>query len=65
MLRADTSRRAREERDARRTAESGYDVEHEVWDLATSEHVRDSLAALPDGRARGDRAGLLRRVHVP
>ena len=47
LLRADTSRRAREDRDARRTAESGYDIEHEVLDLATSEHVRRSLAALP------------------
>jgi len=47
MLRADTSRRAREERDARRTAESGYDIEHEVLDMATSDHVRRSLEALP------------------
>ena len=47
MLRADTSRRAREERDARRTAESGYDIEHEVLDMATSDHVRRCLEALP------------------
>ena len=47
MLRADTSRRSREERDARRTAESGYDIEHEVLDMATSDHVRRSLDALP------------------
>src|SRR6187397_848756 len=48
MLRADTSRRSREERDARRTAESGYDIEHEVLDMATSDHVRRSLDALPN-----------------
>ena len=47
LLRADISRRKREERDARRTAESGVDIEREVWDLTTAEHVRDSLAALP------------------
>ena len=47
MLRADTSRRAREERDVRRTAESDYDIEHEVLDMATSDHVRRSLEALP------------------
>jgi RNA polymerase sigma-70 factor, ECF subfamily len=47
VLRADTSRRAREERDVRRTAESGYDIEHEVLDMATSDHVRRSLEALP------------------
>jgi RNA polymerase sigma-70 factor (ECF subfamily) len=52
LLRADISRRKREERDARRTAESGVDIEREVWDLTTAEQVRDSLAALPpDERA--------------
>src|ERR1700704_6134748 len=34
LLRSETSRRKREERDLRRTAEAGYDVEHEVWDMA-------------------------------
>jgi RNA polymerase sigma-70 factor, ECF subfamily len=46
-LRADIARRNREQRDAQRTAEAGYDVEHEVWDLATAEHVRRSLDTLP------------------
>ena len=48
LLRSDGARRLREERDARSTAESGYDVEHEVWDMATAEHVRRALAAIPD-----------------
>ena len=47
LLRADVSRRNREERDVRRTAESGYDIEHEVLDMATSDHVRRSLESLP------------------
>jgi len=47
LLRADVSRRQREERDARRTAEAGADIEREVWDLTTAERVRTSLAALP------------------
>ena len=47
LLRADISRRRREERDARRTAAAGTDIEREVWDLTTAEQVRDSLAALP------------------
>ena len=34
------ARRRREEREARATAEGGYDLEHEVWDLATAERVR-------------------------
>jgi len=47
LLRANTSRRRREERDARATATAGYDVEHEVWDLALADHVKAALAALP------------------
>ena len=47
LLRSDTSRRNREERDVRRTAEKGYDLELEVIDLATNERVREALASLP------------------
>jgi RNA polymerase sigma-70 factor (ECF subfamily) len=46
-LRRDLARRRREELDARRTAEAGYDVEHQVWDLTVAEHVRDALQELP------------------
>jgi RNA polymerase sigma-70 factor (ECF subfamily) len=52
LLRAESSRRRREERDARRTATSGYDVEHEVWDLAVADHVKDALSHLPDEERR-------------
>ncbi|MDQ6618000.1 MAG: sigma-70 family RNA polymerase sigma factor [Actinomycetota bacterium] len=48
LLRSDTSRRRREERDARQTAESGYDIEHEVWDLAIAQHVKDALSVLTE-----------------
>ena len=48
VLRSDTSRRKREERDARRTAEAGYDIEHEVWDLAVAEKVKGAMAGLPE-----------------
>ena len=48
ILRSDTARRAREDRDARQTAQGGYDLEHEVWDLATAERVRDAMAKLPE-----------------
>lgn len=51
-LRSDTARRRREEREARETAESGYDLEHEVADLATAEHVRAALRALPQPERR-------------
>ena len=47
LIRAESSRRNREEREHRQRAEAGYDLEHEVWDLAVAEQVRDALAALP------------------
>jgi RNA polymerase sigma-70 factor (ECF subfamily) len=47
LLRADSSRRRREERDARATAEMGYDLEHQVWDLAMAERVQAAVSTLP------------------
>lgn len=52
LLRSDTSRRQREERDARQTAEGGYDIEHEVWDLALAGQVKEVMAALPEEERR-------------
>ena len=52
LLRADTARRAREDREACGTAEAGYDVEHEVWDLAVADRVRQALDVLPDDERR-------------
>lgn len=49
LLRSESSRRRREERDARRTAEAGYDLELEVVDLSVAEQIKDALATLPDG----------------
>ncbi|HVT78500.1 MAG TPA: sigma-70 family RNA polymerase sigma factor [Acidimicrobiales bacterium] len=49
LARSSGARRRREEVDARRTtAEAGYDLEHEVWDLAMSQHVRDALGELSE-----------------
>lgn len=47
ILRSETSRKRREEREARETAEGGYDIEREVLDLAIGEHVKDVLDKLP------------------
>jgi RNA polymerase sigma-70 factor (ECF subfamily) len=49
VLRSDSSRRRREERDVRRAAEAGYDLEHEVLDLSVAEQVKGAVAALPVG----------------
>jgi RNA polymerase sigma-70 factor (ECF subfamily) len=48
LLRSESSRRRREEKDLRRTAEAGYDLEREVWDLALADHVREALDTLPE-----------------
>ena len=49
MLRSNSARRRREERDLREKAEAGYDLEHEVWDLTVADTMRDALGVLPDG----------------
>jgi RNA polymerase sigma-70 factor, ECF subfamily len=49
LLRSETSRRRREDRDAHRAAESGYDLEHEVVDLTVAERVKEALVTLPAG----------------
>jgi RNA polymerase sigma-70 factor, ECF subfamily len=47
LLRSESSRRQREARDARATAEGGYDLEREVFDLTVGEQVRAAVAKLP------------------
>ncbi len=46
IVRSESARRTREERDALRTPESGYDLEREVWDLTLAEHLREAIADL-------------------
>ena len=48
LLRSESSRRNREERDNRRTAEAGYDLEREVLDLNVAEGVRAAMAQLSE-----------------
>lgn len=47
LLRSNSSRRRREEKDALQSAEAGYDVEREVWDLAVGEHLQVVVKSLP------------------
>jgi RNA polymerase sigma-70 factor (ECF subfamily) len=47
LLRSESSRRQREEREARKTAEAGYDLEREVWDLTVADRVKQAVAVLP------------------
>ena len=52
LLRSETSRRNREGRDALRTAEAGYDLEHEVLDMTVAERVKDAMGNLTDTERR-------------
>jgi RNA polymerase sigma-70 factor, ECF subfamily len=52
LVRSESARRGREEREHRRQAESGYDLEREVWDLLVADHVRDAVAGLAEGERR-------------
>jgi len=48
LIRAESSRRRREERELTLAAESGYDLEHEVWDMAVADRVKATLQGLPE-----------------
>ena len=48
LVRAESARRGREARDARRSPGVGYDLEREVVELALAEQVREALAELAD-----------------
>jgi len=47
LLRSDSSRRRREERDASSSPDARYDVEVEVMDLTVAEHLKGAVLALP------------------
>jgi RNA polymerase sigma-70 factor (ECF subfamily) len=49
LLRAESARRAREERDAIRSARAEIDLEREIMQLTEAEAVRRALASLADG----------------
>ncbi len=49
LIRSESSRRRREEKELVLAAEAGYDVEHEVWDMAVADRVKAALTSLPEG----------------
>ncbi len=51
-VRSSSSRRARETRDALRTAEAAYDMQREVWDLAVADLVSQAMGELPEEERR-------------
>jgi RNA polymerase sigma-70 factor (ECF subfamily) len=51
-IRSLNARRAREAKDAQRTATAEYDMSHEAWDLALADKVSGALADLPKDERR-------------
>ncbi len=49
LIRAESARRSREEREARRDVATGADVEREIWELTLHQHVRSALLELNEG----------------
>jgi RNA polymerase sigma-70 factor (ECF subfamily) len=47
LVRSRAARARREEHDARATANAGYDIEREVWDLAVADQVAQAMSSLP------------------
>ncbi|MGH9156531.1 MAG: sigma-70 family RNA polymerase sigma factor, partial [Acidimicrobiales bacterium] len=52
MLRSETSRRRREERDARESSPVGDDIEREVMTMNVAEQVKAAVALLPTDERR-------------
>jgi len=48
-LRSNMARRRREDRDAFMTADAGYDLDREVWDMTLATQVRTALGDLQEG----------------
>lgn len=52
LIRAESARRIREEREARLVVESGLSLEEEVWEMSMADHVRIALYQLDEGERR-------------
>jgi RNA polymerase sigma-70 factor (ECF subfamily) len=48
LIRSEESRKQRETKTTRETATAGYDIEHQVWDMAVAEKVKKCVDDLPE-----------------
>lgn len=48
LIRSEESRKQRESKTTRETATAGYDLEHQVWDMAVAEKVQKCVDDLPE-----------------
>jgi len=52
VIRSQNARRARESKDAAKTARGEYDMQNEAWDMSLAHHVTEALASLPEDERR-------------
>jgi RNA polymerase sigma-70 factor (ECF subfamily) len=52
LIRSESARRIREERDAKLAVEAGLSLEEEVWEMALADHVRSALSELDEGERK-------------
>ena len=52
LIRSESARRIREERDAKLAVETGLSLEEEVWEMALADHVRQALNELDEGERK-------------
>ncbi|MDH3605857.1 MAG: sigma-70 family RNA polymerase sigma factor [Acidimicrobiia bacterium] len=52
LIRSESARRIREERDARLAVQAGLSLEEEVWEMALADHVRDAMSELDAGERK-------------
>jgi RNA polymerase sigma-70 factor, ECF subfamily len=48
LVRSETARKNREERNAREDVATEYDIDHYVWDLSVADQVKTAVGSLPD-----------------
>ena len=52
LIRSESARRIREERDAKLAVQAGLSLEEEVWEMALADHVRTALNELDEGERK-------------
>jgi RNA polymerase sigma-70 factor, ECF subfamily len=52
LLRSESARRTREQRDAAVSVQPGYDLEREIWDSEVADRVQTAIVALPEAERR-------------
>ena len=65
FVRSEVARRQREERTSRETATAGYDIDHEVWDLAVADQVKTRTRRAARRPPQADPPGLFWGQHLP